>query len=95
MSLEEKLESYERGTSGNKFIKGKGFWISYNPKTDTGTDETALCQEEDFPHYLILNGNYIEDYRPFVKEGYSKCLEKYNALIHNGAERSEWSDDVD
>lgn len=75
----------------NTFIKGKNFWISYNPSTDTGKDETALCQDK-IPHYLILNGNYLEQYRPLVKKGYKACKELYDKLLTDGAEKSKWSE---
>jgi hypothetical protein len=81
-------------TQENTFIEGQGFWISYNPHTDTGLAETALCQGEENTAYRILNGNHLEAYRPLVASGFQACLQKYDELVKSGVERSKWSDDV-
>ena len=70
---------------------GKDFWVSFNPMTDTGESETALCQNKS-PRYLILNGNYLKEYKPLIKKGYASCLKKYKQLLKDGAVKSVWSE---
>ena len=74
----------------NTIIKGKNFWISYNPNTDCGK-ETALCQDKN-PQYLILLGDYKKDYEELIPKGYKACSAKFNELLSNGAIKSKWSD---
>jgi hypothetical protein len=73
-----------------EFIEGKGFWISYNPHTGCGA-ETALVNESKKDRFLILLGDYREDFREVVPKGYAKCLKKFKELLENGAEKSKWS----
>ena len=74
-----------------EFIEGDGFWISFNAYTDCGA-ETALVNENKKATFLILLGDYREDYRELVPKGYAKCLKKYKELLKNGAMESKWSD---
>jgi hypothetical protein len=76
----------------NKIIQGENFWISFNPMTDQGA-ETALCQEVR-PKYLILLGDYSNEFKPLVKEGYGACLSKFKQLVKNGVEMSPWSEEI-
>lgn len=71
--------------TGNQVLKGDGFHISYNPRTDQG-EETALCKNGK---YLILLGDYREAYERLVPEGYAACLDYFRT--HNG-KHSPWSD---
>jgi len=76
----------QSGLQDREILKGKGFHISYNGLTSEGA-ETALCKNE----YLILLGDYREDFRPLVKKGYKACLAKFDELVKNGAKKSPWS----
>lgn len=71
---------------GNHILRGDGFYISYNANpqwvtgglafvgsmfaSDDGSDETALCRNNEF---LILNGDFRADYEPLVAQGYEAC----------------------
>lgn len=71
-----------------EIIQGKGFWISYAQAGSGPTgDETALCNGSTF---YILNGNWLEDYRPLVKKGYKECKKFFDE--HAGKYINFWSD---
>ncbi len=69
----------------NEALYLDGFYISYNPgnysiqafASDNGMNgsETALCKDGK---YLILNGDFREDYEKLVEQGYEECLKFYN-----------------
>lgn len=69
-------------------IEGKGFLISFafGGSGPTGT-ETALIKNSE---YFILNGNWIEEYRPLVKKGYKACKEFFDKNNH-GENENFWS----
>ena len=58
-------------------IQGKGFLVSFafGGSGPTGT-ETALIKGKN---YYILNGNWLEEYRPLVKKGYKACKEFFDS----------------
>ena len=74
-----------------EIIKGNGFYISYHPMTDKGK-ETALVNETKRPRFLILLGDYREEFRPLVDSGYQPCVRKFKSLLKEGAVKSTWSE---
>lgn len=69
-------------------IEGKNFYISYR------MGETALVGNPDKdgrPKYLILNGDFRDEYRKVIKRGYRACVRVYDK--HKAVCRSEWSED--
>lgn len=81
--------------SGNSVMQGDGFYISYLPAggmsmfgfwdSDGSGDETALVKDEKF---LILNGDYRDEYEALVDKGYDECLKFYEKNSHKA---SSWS----
>lgn len=64
----------------NKVIEGKGFHISYARAGSGPTgDETALVKGES---YYILNGDWLERYRPLVPKGYKACKKLFDENKH-------------
>ena len=71
---------------GNLFLKGDGFYISYNDDAPGASDvETALCKNDK---YFILNGDFREDYEKLISEGFDACKAFYDK--HNNVQ-SNWS----
>ena len=76
-------------TGGNNLIlRGKGFYISYNPvagssisswASDNGSVETALVNKSAKHTYLILNGDFRKDYEKIISEGYRACKKFYES----------------
>ena len=68
-------------------IEGRGFYISYR------MGETALVKtkKDQRSTYLILDGDWRDEYRKAVNKGYRACLAVYNK--HKAGSRSEWSED--
>lgn len=57
-------------------IDGDGFFISYVIAGSGPTgDETALVTDGE---YYILNGNWLEEYRPLVKKGLKACKKLFD-----------------
>lgn len=77
----------------NTFIKGDEFWISFNPETGSGP-ETALCQRDKRPNYLILIGDHLDAFRPVVSDGYDACLAVFKQLVSEGTPMSMWSEAI-
>lgn len=89
----------------NQLLKGKGFYLSYNPATgagnptaillssllgqENGKEETALRNESTGIWY-ILNGDFRKQYEEVVSNGFDACLAVYKENIQH---RSEWSTD--
>lgn len=68
----------------NEVMEGKDFYISYNAFTgegngafnnEKGSDETALCANGEF---YILNGDFRDDYKKLIPDGYDKCKKFYD-----------------
>ena len=79
----------------NEVLEGNGFWISYNP-CPLGSDsaETALCiGDENATSYLILNGDFRQQYAELVDKGLSECIEFYKSK--KAEFQSFWSSDRD
>lgn len=77
MSVEEIARLGKEGKLGQQEkIDGKDFTISF-AVTGSGPDgtETALIKDGK---YYILNGNWIEQYRPLVAEGYKACKKLFD-----------------
>lgn len=75
----------------------KKFYISFNESpcsgipgwgSDHGGEETALCFNSS---YLILNGDFREEYENVIDEGLDACKDVYNK--HKNTHRSSWSED--
>lgn len=87
----------------NEILKGKDFYLSYNPQTGTnslladfasaltgnenGKEETAL-----YSHgvWYILNGDFRKEYEEAFDGGFDACAAVYKRNI---AHRSGWSTD--
>lgn len=76
-----------QGFGMSQQIKGKGFYISYNPHTDVG-EETAIVIGDNF--YILL-GDYREEYKKIINKGIRDVKAKYKELLNNGAKKSPWS----
>lgn len=72
----------------NVMLEMDGFWISYNPNTDTGA-ETALCKDGN---YYILLGDFRKQYEQLVDKGFNACLKFFK---ENLDKKSSWSDGVE
>ncbi len=79
---------------GNKVMRSKKFYVSYNPNPcagmsffapDSGWDETALCVDGSFK---ILNGDFRNEYEEAFPS-LEKCLEVYEK--HKESADSSWS----
>ena len=86
-----------RRYSMNMQLEAPDFYISYNPNTnslgsffagDESGEETALVKDG---RYLILNGDWREQYEAVFDEGYDACLKFY--LQNKDTYRSSWSND--
>jgi hypothetical protein len=86
----------------NEIIEGNGFYVSYLPHSnsafgmfsgDGGGAETALVKKngDKRPVYLVLNGDFREQYKAALAGGYDACLRVYEA--HKKSSRSTWSED--
>jgi len=82
---------------GNYVLNGEDFYISYAPDisgnpynhpSDNTGDETALVQDGRF---LILKGDWRDQYEALVDEGYEACVALYRA--HKAQSRSRYSND--
>lgn len=73
---------------GNLYLKGHKFYVSYCSRAfDTNEPETALCvynEEDGSIDYLILCGDWRDQYEQLVPMGIEACLELYenNAEQH-------------
>ncbi len=67
----------------NEVSQRRDFYISYNPHTDTGMDETAICANERF---FILNGDHRSAY---AEKELHECLDYF---LEHGDQTSIWSD---
>lgn len=87
----------------NEILKGKDFYISYNPRTansaignlcgliagiPNGLEETALYGPDKV--WRILNGDFRVEYLEAFPKGYAACLKVYEKNIQH---RSGWSTD--
>lgn len=78
--------------STNFILKGKDFYISYNPNTSSlgvfGGDgeETALVKDDK---YYILNGDFRKEYESIVEQGFDICKEFFDKKAKNSI--SDWS----
>ncbi len=90
----------------NYLLDGEGFYVSYNPNTcgsllgsffggDGDGEETALCvpkgRKDGGTLYLILNGDFREDYEKLAPQGLDACKAFFEG--HKGAHRSSWTQD--
>lgn len=83
---------------GNSIMKCDGFSVSYNPspgagfsffESDGGQSETALLIGGEF---LILNGDFREEYAALSKEGLEACIQFFES---HSELTSSWSDTVE
>ena len=88
------------GISGNEVLQGNGFYISYMPPggmnafsffaSDEGSEETALCiRRGKDVEYLILNGDYRNEYSKVVAKGLKACKAVFEK--HKANNESSWS----
>lgn len=73
----------------NQIARGTDFCVSFNPNTDCGP-ETALVNYEYSRIYLILLGDFREEYLPLIPLGYAACKEFFDAKPESM--HSPWSD---
>jgi hypothetical protein len=75
---------------GNSLLRCEGFEISYNPNpgsmisffaSDDGGEETAICipRGDGTRKYLILNGDFRDDYERLSADGLKACIEFFRA----------------
>lgn len=102
----EKEIKWERLTN-NEILKGKGFYISYNP--NTGKDhgfftelgnmlgaqlkdgEETALRLEKRGLWLILEGDFRKEYEAAFPKGLKACEAVYKK--HKKSKRSNWSTD--
>jgi len=58
---------------------------------ETKSEETALCRPNETAKYLVLNGDFREEYEAAVPKGLAACLAVYEK--HKAECRSDWSMD--
>lgn len=82
-------ERLSKGTlTTNEIEEGEDFYISYNPDTDTG-EETALCFGKEHRTFLILKGDYRDQYNTALS--LEENIKVFEDLVKKGAEVSPWS----
>ncbi len=93
---------WEQGPTANETLQGEGFYISYNPNPsaapgmeiwsmfgDNTKEETALCfNDKGRDKFLVLNGDFRNQYAELVPQGLQACIDLYFA---NPERHSEWS----
>lgn len=86
-------KKWEIASSGNTVLSEGEFYISYNPMTFDGHEETALFSYED-DEWRILNGDHRIAYEKAIeKGGFEACRNYY---IENKKKfGSRWSTDKD
>jgi len=84
---------WKRCANNNLVLSEDEFYISYNPMTFDGHEETALFSEKD-NEWRILNGDHRTAYEDaVVKGGFEACRDYY---IENKKKfGSGWSTDED
>lgn len=81
----------------NEVRQFEGFYVSFNPDPEWGGGgpETALCVGESYPsnlnHYLILSGDWREEYAQIAPQGLKACMKFY--FEHRDLS-NEWSHDA-
>lgn len=94
------MAKWQISGAGNSILEGEDFYISYNPcpgmglrmfMGDGGSDETALVIEGEDKKFLILNGDYREEYEKLFPFGLEKCIEFYEK--HKKESQSSWATD--
>lgn len=86
---------------GNLILECGEFFISFNTghgllsrtlmfAQDGAGGETAICRN-DRRQYLILNGDWREDYARLAPEGWAACVAFYDSK--KDEHRSSWSED--
>ncbi len=66
----------------NEVSQRRGFYISYNPHTDTSIDETAICA---YGSFFILNGDHRSAY---AEKELDECMDYF---VDHGDQTSIWS----
>lgn len=93
-----------RNAGRNYILNGDGFYISYNPATDTASPEMILCELfariAGMPHqaetslcadgkFYILFGDWREEYEALAPQGLDACMLFYKQMAEH---ISPWSD---
>lgn len=95
MKTWEKMTNF-LGVQSNSVIRGKGFFVSYNPNTassgkvwqGSSLTETALCKPGK---YYVLDGDFRKQYEELIDKGWKACKKFYddNKELYD----SKWSSD--
>lgn len=77
----------------NMTMQFAGFYISYNPVDVTAYgDVTTALVTDNMAHFLILNGNHVDEYEQCGPQGLEACMRYFAA---NAAAMNKHSDPLD